>query len=276
MENQDFPHRRFSVIIEEYYSGGNAIMFETDFMRIKQRAQKQQQYVDDVLLSGMERHLFHAETEPIFEKILERNNLSVTKTFGRTDSLHCLENYDLSTRSYVALRHRAGATTIEDVALMSEEELRALKPLGKRHVAEILTVIEENHIKENTDWDLYKIEKEREAQDDSVIYNDITLSSETVSKTYRFSWNTDPDLIVEQMASAFLADLCGSRHLISRYSLSTGFLFLLLIKGYLFAETIVQDADEIRKDLLATGFDTYLDEFIDLLKAITNYHAEQI
>lgn len=275
MGNQDFPHRRFSVIIEEYYSGGNAIMFETDFMRIKQRAQKQQQYVDDVLLSGMERHLFHAEKEPIFEKILERNHLSITKSVGRTDSLHCLEHYDLSARSYIFLR-RTGATTIEDVALMSEEDLRSIKHLAKRHVAEILTIIEENHIKENTDWDLYKIEKEREAQDDSVIYSDITLSSESVIKTYRFSWNTDPDLIAEQMASAFLTDLCGSRHLISRYSLSTGFLFLLLIKGYLFAETIVQNADEIRKDLIATGFDAYLDEFIDLLKAITNYHAEQI
>lgn len=214
--------------------------------------------IKEIIISGLKNHIFTLKEDKIIESILRRNDITICRGSNRNGSLHYIDDYELSVRTYNCLK-RAGIDTLEAVASKNYEEMCKVRNLGRKSLEEILDVIRDNNIAFSTDWSEYMHTTKKTSHNATNKYITVDVSFKDAKSSYKFV-NMSQDELAKCVYDIIINEFDYS-HLIYNYKISTGLLYLLLIKGYLFVEKIIEDASLIRNELFTGGYSDYIGEF---------------
>lgn len=214
--------------------------------------------IEDVVISGLKNYVFKEKRDKIIESILIRNEIVICEG--------CEDNYFPHYVNEIAMTcsmHRlltsSGIRTLEDVISKSYEEISLIMQPIKFGMEEIIKILETNNIPFYRDWCEYISMSEKLKCSELERYLSVDIEVKKQKNYYKLEY-ADKENIAKCIYDKIVNEY-GKNHLIYNYKISTGLIYLLLIKGYLFVEKIVEDKDSIEKDLILGGYGDYIEEF---------------
>lgn len=199
------------------------------------------------------------------DKIMEKNNISVTCPISGNYNLISIEDLELGVRTYHCLK-RAGIDTLGDLLNKSAEDMMRVRNLGRKSLEELMRLLKEM----NVEWTAFDESQKSTIQKEK--FKTIHFVRNKECTKYKVNCKNNDEL-TECIYEMILQE-CTKWPPIIEYNISTGLLNLLLLKGYFFVESVIDEYEQIIKDFSLSGYDAYegeLENFVqDMKKYIKN------
>ena len=210
----------------------------------------------EVIINGIKNHLFdNGNRNEIFRKVLEKNNINIQ--IKHNGDVHYIDDLELSYRVWMCLK-REGVKTLEELTHRTMDDMMKIRNLGRKSLNELLEFMGSLGLFLLDDDFLEKGEDNAGKK-----FVTIEISMDNDLKTYKLI-NPSKDDITECVYDTLCNDVKYS-HLIYEYNISAGLWNLLLLKGYIYAENLIQDVEILKNELTLGGFDIYLQELEDFV-----------
>lgn len=196
------------------------------------------------------------------DKIMEKNNISVSCPISANYEMISIDDLELSVRAYNCLK-RAGINTLGDLLSKSAEDMMNVRNMGRKCLEELIRLIKEMNIEWTAFDELPKLVLSKEK------FTTIHFIRNKECTKYKVNCKNNDEL-TECIYEMMLQE-CTKWAPIIDYNLSTGLLNLLLLKGYFFVESIINEYEQIIKDFKLSGYDAYVEELEDFAFCMKKY-----
>lgn len=207
------------------------------------------QYKHDIhskLIKEIEEVIDGSKKDTLFlKRVLKKNSIEI-EVHKRLDKEIFIEDTNLTVRSFNCLK-RAGIDTVNELIDLSEDELENIltqvRNLGRKGFEEIVDKL--NEIKKSIGQ-----------------YNSVCVVKSGEKIVYKFF---DDDL--EKISNEIYLEIVGNRTTIIPDSpFSPGLCELLMLKGYLFEDTVFDESEQLKSELVNFGFPEYASEIENIEK----------
>lgn len=200
----------------------------------------------DILLKEIKSKFLRKDSSQLgmLEKIVVMNNISVVGDGGGAGE--DIDELDLSVRAYNVLK-KSGISTVQEL-LYAIDTLDTIEGIGKETYKEIMSVVIKCDYKKKYPIVVYR------NNDGYQITSDWKSEEERVEAIYE---------LLKKHGEPY--------GLITERKCSWGLMSLLLMKGYLFVDNIVEEYSKIAGELILSGFENYANELYCLVEEIMPY-----
>ena len=202
----------------------------------------------NVILKEIDSYILEEKDKADYlDKVLKKKKISFkipTLYIGRDTDI---AEVGFSVRTFNCLK-RAGICTLNDLLKKSQEDLMRILIFGRSCVAEIDELTSRVQLGSNN---------LNEKEDNEKFITIKVLKNEDIIK-YKIKSQTKDQLV--QCIYDIILEECSEWEPIINYNISFGLLNLLLLKGILFVEDVIEEYEQIISDFANGGYETYVDE----------------